>query len=192
MKAALTLAARVTRNAAIDLRFGGLLGGAYLNNPDQSNSDYGALKNAFAGRIRPGEVLVDVGCGSGRVLNYWLRVASGHQLYGIEFDATLAARTQQRLRGKANVTVIAGDAVELCPPDGTLFYLFNPFCSDVLRAFCARIAENSTALAPRILYYNPKFLEVLQENERWDIEIVDIGGSDVAPFQPLAVAELRR
>jgi SAM-dependent methyltransferase len=191
MKAALTRAVRVARNAAIDLRFGRPLGGAYLKNPDQSNSDYGALEKVFAGRIRPGEVLVDVGCGSGRVLNYWLRVASGHQLYGIELDATLATRTQRRLRGKANVTVIAGDAVELCPANGTLFYLFNPFVSDIVRAFCGRIAEHSTVLAPRILYYNPKHLDVLREAECWDIEIVDVGGGG-APYQPLAVAEFRK
>ena len=192
MKAALTLAARVARNAALDVRFGQLLGGAFLNNPDQGNSDYGALRTVFAGRIRHGEVLVDVGCGNGRVLNYWLQVARDHQLYGIELDATLATRTQRRLRRKANVTVRSGDAVELCLSDGTLFYLFNPFVSDVLRAFRDRVAENSTELPPRILYYNPKFLEVLQEDERWDIEIVDIGGSGAAPHQPLAVAELKR
>ena len=76
---------RLARNAAIDTRFGWPLGAVYLRKESQ-NSDYRLLEETFHNRIRDGEVLVDVGCGAGRVLNHWLRDSPNARIYGLESD----------------------------------------------------------------------------------------------------------
>lgn len=66
---------RKIRNAALDVRHGTLLCGWADESPfaDQGanpagNSDYEVLYQVFAGRIEADDVLVDVGCGRGRVI----------------------------------------------------------------------------------------------------------------------------
>lgn len=187
-------AARIARNAAIDLRHGGLLGTNHLSRGSEySNSDYRALERIFAGRIRPGDVLVDVGCGYGRVLNHWLRRAPEHRIVGIELDARVAEATRRRLAPQARVEVVTGDASAALPEDGTLFFLFHPFFgADVLARFRDRLAARPPADPPlRVLYYNPQDIEVFRADGRWDVELVDIGGAGAAPFDGLAVISAR-
>jgi hypothetical protein len=62
----------------VDLRFGGGVHGvvptryAHLGAETVANSDYAALKT-IPWDIHGPDVLVDVGCGKGRVINWWLK-----------------------------------------------------------------------------------------------------------------------
>src|SRR4249919_4103205 len=69
---------RLSRNVVIDLRYGPFLGGTVSTRYRHEgahpvgNSDYLVLRAIFEGRVQDGDLLVDVGCGRGRVLNHWL------------------------------------------------------------------------------------------------------------------------
>ena len=114
---------RISRNALIDLRYGGLLAGAittryaHLGAKNVTNTDYAYLSNVFKNRIKPTDVLVDIGCGKGRVINFWLGCAPHNRIIGIELDDALAVKTRQRLRKRKNVTIISGDAISNIPVD---------------------------------------------------------------------------
>lgn len=152
------------------------------------NSDHVALHRIFRGRVRRGDVLVDVGCGRGRVLDHWLRHFPEHRIVGIELDPVVAAETAHRLRRHAHCTVLSGDALELLPTDGTLFYLYNPFgAAEVanLRSRLAALPRTSRPLS--VLYHHPKHLEAFAERPAWRIEHVALGGNRLAPFDDLAV-----
>ncbi len=144
-------AARIARNAVLDLRYGRPLGGtvrtryAHLGAFDTANSCYEDLPALFAAAgVTAGDVVVDVGCGKGRVLNWLLRNHPGTAVVGIELDPEIAARTRRRLRRHDAVLVIAGDAASELPAAASVCYLFNPFDESVV----ARFAETLVRLEP--------------------------------------------
>src|SRR5215467_3511629 len=78
--------------AFLDLRFGRLLRGVKPTPYSQSgayataNSSYETVRKLFRERVQPLDVLVDVGCGKGRVINAWLREDYANRLIGVELD----------------------------------------------------------------------------------------------------------
>ena len=171
--------ARLARNIYMDLRFGGRFLGGEIKTPyvslgakDTASAHYSALDVIFKDRIGPTDVLVDVGCGKGRVINWWLHQGLKNRIYGLELDPPVARATSQRLRRYPNVTIVSGGAVENFPPDASLAYAFNPFMEEVMRKFKDKLAAMRTA--PRqpltLLYYNPSHLNVFEGDHRWRLE----------------------
>lgn len=191
-QAALHQLRRTLANAAIDLRYGSLLAidrrretGLFC----VSNSDYRVLAQIFLARIAPDDVLVDVGCGAGRVINYWLHLHPGQRIVGIEADPEIARAVARRLQRHTNAEIRTGDGPALLPSDGTLFYLFNPFGRDTMQRLSERVAEiaASSSRPVRILYYNCKHVDVFDADARWEVEVVRLPAPHHAPLQPLAV-----
>lgn len=183
---------RPLHNLITDLRFGGWCGGRTVNPfahdgayPIQS-MDYAAL-NAVHRRnsieVGPDEVLVDVGCGRGRVLNWWLARGHTNPLIGLELVPEVAAATARRLRRFRNVTIHPGDAMAQLPPEGTFYFLYSPFDRSTMRRF--RDALTTTLpRALRILYFNCRFVDVFREDPRWRIELLETG-----EIEPAALIE---
>jgi hypothetical protein len=177
-------AKRKLRSALTDLRYGGsLLRGsvdsryAHLGARGTENSGYDVLEELFANQVRPKDVLVDVGCGKGRVLNWWLDHYRSHRIYGIELDPDIAAQTRSRLRRFQNVTILTGNVCELIPADSSLFYLFNPFDAAVMQRFidalqAAPVAHNG--LPRRIIYYNSKHVDLFENNRLFTVRHVKL------------------
>jgi hypothetical protein len=96
-----------------------------------SSTHHWELRHVFTAKhgleITPEDVLVDFGCGRGRVLNWWLSLGLGNEIYGLELDEDLARQAAERLKGHPNVTVLAGDGLEHLPADTTVLWSFNPF-----------------------------------------------------------------
>ncbi len=61
-------------------------------------------------KIRPGDVVVEVGPGTGSLTEGLAEVAD--RVISVEFDTTLAKIAQNQLKDKRNVTIIQGDALE--------------------------------------------------------------------------------
>jgi len=190
---------RVARNALIDLRYGGLLLGkiktryAHLGAVNTENSDYAALSRIFENRIKSSDVLVDIGCGKGRVINWWLSRGLGNRMIGIELDERIAEQTRRRLRRYRNVTILTGDAIQNIPIDGTLFYLYNPFAAHVMEAFKNRLTSLFRQRGDiTILYYNCRHVDVFQKDPAWSVDVTDVGGASPLPFNRLAVIRMKQ
>jgi SAM-dependent methyltransferase len=167
----------IARNWYLDRKYGGYLGGVvWSRHRDQGahnvqSTDYRELERLFAGiPIAPEDVLVDVGCGKGRVLNYWLSLGRANRIIGVELHAEVARGTAQRLRAYRNVTVLCGDVLDELPREGTLFFAYNPFDAAVMRRFKARLEE---CFAPRggvrLVYYNCIHADVFAGDPRWAV-----------------------
>lgn len=166
-------------NALLDLRFGALLRGGretlhpHLGAYATNNSSYRTIQTLCHGRLKPMDVLVDVGCGKGRVINAWLAEGYANRMIGVELDAGVAEKTRARLRRYPNVSILTGDIVANFPSDGTVFYLFNPFNADVMRKFKDRLKECIAHRAigeATVLYYNCRHAEVFAKDEACEIE----------------------
>jgi len=118
---------------------------------------------------------VDVGCGKGRILNYWLHSGLKNKLYGLELDPEFAGRTARRLVKFRNVTILTGNALETLPDDVTLLFLYNPFERDVLERLMAQIREKYAHRLHtiRIVYYGCLYLEAFLGDPDWTVEMLD-------------------
>jgi hypothetical protein len=169
------------RNWYLDRQFGGSCGGTYASRFEEtgawgtSSVDYYQMPRLFSAAngtaIKPSDVLVDVGCGRGRVINWWLSLGLGNSIYGIELDPQFAQETARRLEHYPNVQIIQGNVMEHIPRDATLFFLFNPFKPPVVAAFKDRLIEVFGERAGiTIVYYMCLYKNIFEEDDRWVVE----------------------
>jgi Methyltransferase domain len=168
----------VARNLALDLRYGGSLAGTIDSRvrgaSAVTNSQYSVLPHIFADRIGPQDVLVDVGCGKGRVINWWLSQGLRNRIIGIELDAEVASAAARRLRRFANVSIVNEDATAWLPDDATLAYLYSPFGAKVMGRFKDHVAERFARSGITLLYWNPQFVDVFFADRRFTTHLVDL------------------
>jgi SAM-dependent methyltransferase len=168
------------KTMSLDLLYSGrLLGGnenssfKHLGANDVYHTDYTAFSFIFRNiAVQPNDVLVDVGCGKGRVINYWLSQNYPNKLIGLELDPTIAKRTASQYRNRPNVTIITGDAVASLPDEGTLFYFYNPFSPEKFAELEQHLSSLAQDKPVTIVYYNPKSVAVF-DNDPWDITMVN-------------------
>lgn len=144
-----------------------------LGSNDIYHSKYSALPIIFkCVRIKRDDVLVDVGCGKGRVINYWLFRKYKNKIYGLELDRVIARQTAKHFSRMRNITIIPGNALLNIPSDGTVFYFYNPFSLEIVTQFEEILANIFKDKPITIIYYNPKSIEVF-DNNRWKIKYVN-------------------
>jgi SAM-dependent methyltransferase len=168
-------------NLLRDLRYGGPLGGSkpspfkHLGAHHTESTDWFDLELMFRQPdvgLRPDDLLVDVGCGKGRALAFWLEKTGGrNRIVGIELDPEVAEGTRRRLAPHRAITVLAGDGVALLPEESSLVFLCNPFEPEVLVRFAER-AERLPAAREgrlRVVYYNCAYHRTLTARG-WELD----------------------
>jgi hypothetical protein len=148
--------------------------------------------------IKERDVLVDVGCGKGRVINYWLSRKLKNRIYGLELDKEIAQRTSKQFAKYKNVSIIPGDAIANIPLNATVFYFYNPFSEDKVRQFEEKLCQLFQGKSIKVIYYNPKSISVFY-NGRWRIKYInfekDLGlkrWGRLNKFHDLAIITLKR
>ena len=183
---------RIIHNLIMDLKgVGVFLGGnvktKYISDGayDIVNTDYNTLKIIFKGEIGKNDVIVDVGCGKGRVINYFIQNNVHNNIVGVELDENMAAITRKRFQRYPNVTVITGTIIDNIPSNATIFYLYNPFNSIVMSKFKDKIVEMFYGKKIiKIIYYNPEHLNVFENDSKWKIEKIVF---ENMPYHHLAI-----
>jgi SAM-dependent methyltransferase len=123
--------------------------------------------------LPPESVLVDFGCGKGRVL--LLAALRGiKKAVGIEFSPELCAIARDNVRiveqatgARLNIAVIEGDVTHYeIEDDQNVFFLFNPFDDVVLEAVVKNIQQSLQRKARQIaiIYYNPVHSHILDNS----------------------------
>ena len=163
---------------------------------DDSNSDqyrypyeptpYSVLERlANSGLIRKKDVVLDYGCGKGRV-EFFLSYQTRAKTIGIEYDERIykaAVENQKNAVSGAKTAFVLARAEEYdIPPEVTVCYFFNPFSIELLRKVKARIVASYYA-CPReitLCFYYPSeeyitYLMTVEEIEFYDeIECGDL------------------
>lgn len=147
---------------------------------------YTVLKRlADSGLIGREDVVLDYGCGKGRV-GFFLSHQTGARVIGIEYDDRIYAeallnRNDAASRAKAEF-VLTGAETYALPPAVNRCYFFNPFSLEILRKVMARILESWYEQPRRLLlfFYYPAdeylaYLMTVEELEFYDeIECEDL------------------
>jgi predicted RNA methylase len=128
-------------------------------------------------RLADDDVLIDVGCGSGRVVCCAARLPIRAAL-GVELVPEAARRAQSNLvtlRGRRATTcaVVQGDALDFDISDATVIFLFNPFGEGTMSHFLRKVSEAQVARRNlehgesvnfRLVYHNPTLGALVQES----------------------------
>lgn len=113
---------------------------------------------ADSGLIRRGNVVLDYGCGKGRV-DFFLAQRTKARTIGIEYDARIyaaAVENQKTCKAKAEFVLTRAEEYPV-PPEVDRCYFFNPFSAEILHKVMARILESYYA-SPRemlLFFYFP-------------------------------------
>ena len=133
---------------------------------------------ANSGLIRKSDVVLDYGCGKGRV-DFFLSYRTQAHTIGIEYDEHIyqsAIDNQKDITSKARVEFVLAraEAYEV-PPEINRCYFFNPFSVEILRKVMARILESyyETPREMFLLFYYPSaeyvsYLMTVDELEFYD------------------------
>ncbi len=178
------------RSKILDYKYsGGSLGGLIKPTLEgahyTSSTDYAILADVFKRiTIKKSDVLVDVGCGKGRVIFWWLKSGYLNKIYGIELNPEVANETNKRLTKYENVTIITGSILENLPDEANVFYLFNPFDKKTTGEFRDLLEKkllNNNAEKLTIIYYNCVYVDVFKNNPNWsvDTQTVDLLASGI-------------
>ena len=140
---------------------------------------------ADSGLIGREDVVLDYGCGKGRV-GFFLSHQTGARVIGIEYDDRIYAeallnRNDAASRAKAEF-VLTGAETYAVSPAVNRCYFFNPFSLEILRKVMARILESWYEQQRRLLlfFYYPAdeylaYLMTVEELEFYDeIECEDL------------------
>ena len=167
---------------------------------DETNADqyhhpyeptpYSVLERlADSGLIGKGDVVLDYGCGKGRV-DFFLSWRTKAGAVGIEYDDRIYASALENqscaaARAKADFVLTRAEEYEV-PPEVNRCYFFNPFSVEILQKVMARIIE-SWYEEPRemfLFFYYPadeyiSYLMTVDELEFYDeIECDDLFEGD--------------
>ena len=140
---------------------------------------------AASGFFRSGDVVLDYGCGKGRV-GFFLSYRTKAKTIGIEYDeriyeSALNNQKSARSKGKTDFVLARAEAYAV-PPEVNRCYFFNPFTVEILKKVMARILE-SYYEDPRdifLFFYYPDddyvaYLMTVEELEFYDeIECEDL------------------
>ncbi len=169
-------AAYEARALAEDMRIGGVSLGAVIPSrfpetgaTQTQSTDYRLLDAMFEDvRLSDDDVLLDVGCGEGRVLSYlYLRGLCG-KIIGVELDPEVAQISRGRLEGLESVEVITGNVFDR--PDlitrATALFAFNPFYGNTTLDFI-EFVERVKVEPVRFYYCGDYYHAFLDERLGW-------------------------
>ena len=106
-----------------------------------------------SGYIHKESILVDYGCGKGRV-GFFLNHEIGCKVIGVEYDERIYDEARQNLvsyKNSENIRFVCMNAENFEVTDEDIFYFFNPFSVEILKSVIRRILD-SYYLSPRDMY----------------------------------------
>jgi SAM-dependent methyltransferase len=114
---------------------------------------------AESGYLKKENILVDYGCGKGRV-GFFLHYAAGCTSLGLEYDAAIfqQAEENKRTAAKGQGTMFYhADAADFPITKADSFYFFNPFSVEILKSVMGRIMESyyDAPRRMRLFFYYP-------------------------------------
>ena len=140
---------------------------------------------ADSGFLDENSVVVDYGCGKGRV-GFFLNRQLGCKAIGIEYDERIFAQAMENLRNYRGegISLLNTRAEDYEPREADSFYFFNPFSVEILRAVLQNILE-SYYESPReiqLFFYFPsdEYLGELMTNDAL-MFVDEIDCSDLFP-----------
>ncbi len=110
----------------------------------QSTHYYCMKKICSSLELSEDDKFIDIGCGKGRVIAYFLRENVKTNLYGVELNPKVAAIAEEWSKKYENAHIFQGDAFKLDYNEYTVLFLFRPFEKETFFKFALLLEEQLT------------------------------------------------
>lgn len=134
------------------------------------SSDYRCLDRIFKKHVplTKDDILLDVGCGEGRVLTYLYLHKAKCRLMGVELDPEVAATAQKRVEKCPGIEIRCANILEAqdLMQQVTVYYLFNPFNGKIFSKFVAAL-EKQVPHPIRMVYLFDYYAAYLDNRPGW-------------------------
>ncbi len=145
-----------------------------LGGTGSSSTHYGLLKRIFSHvELTPGDILLDVGCGKGRVLAFLLREKCPCRLYGVEHNPEVGRIAAEWTRSYPQVSVFIGDAFALDYAPYTVLTLARSFLPVTFLAFIERLEQTLTHSIRLVSWYAQRNSRLLKDRPGWTLEYTE-------------------
>lgn len=121
-------------------------------------------------KISENDVFVDYGCGKGRVV-FFIATQTLKKVIGVDLDKKMIDIAKNNLKNftakNSPIEILNLEATKLDPSEGTIFFLFNPFGENTLKAVIDNIKKSSIANPRRIriVYHEPLYQSVFEKQD---------------------------
>ena len=134
------------------------------------SSDYRCLDRIFKTHVplTKEDVLLDVGCGEGRVLTYLYLHKAKCRLMGVELDPDVTATAQKRVENCPDIQIRCANILEAkdLMQQVTVYYLFNPFNGKIFSKFIGTL-EKEVPHPIRLVYLFDYYAAYLDGRPGW-------------------------
>lgn len=141
-------------------------------NPTQS-TDYRLLDHVFKTYpIKQDDVIVDIGCGEGRILSYlYLRGFRNNKMVGVELDPEVSEIAKMRHEKCTNIEVRCANALECSDiiSNATVILMSNPFGEEIVRQFIDMLEKCCNHDVKVYYFYDYNSRHILDRREHWNI-----------------------
>ena len=132
------------------------------------STHYSALKKIFSDvTLTSSDALIDVGCGKGRVIAFFLSENCPAQLYGIEYNEDVGKLAQEWTESYDQAHIMIGDALTLDYNPYTFLTLARSFLPKTFMEFIKHLEENLTHPITFISWYEQSTGRVLDNRPGW-------------------------
>lgn len=111
---------------------------------------------------------VDIGCGTGAVIQWRLDHGFKGKITGIELEPEIADYARRRFENSGDVEIICGDALGCVPPDADTLYAFSPFDYATMRRFLDVLKVRFPHGNVAFLYYGKEGAAFVERGD-WDV-----------------------
>ncbi|MDR3467611.1 MAG: methyltransferase domain-containing protein [Xanthobacteraceae bacterium] len=182
----------------------GVAGQKWIDFQDTLDSTFAPVLRALVTRaaVRPGERIIDVGCGCGASsVDLAQLVGPGGEVVGVDISAEMLARARARAPATLPVSYLLADAAAHAFPPGASDLLFSRFGVMFFPEPVAAFRNLAAALKPggrltfacwRTPRENPFFITALQEAVRFVPRLPETPPDEPGPFAFAAPERVRR
>ena len=147
----------------------------HLGGTGSYSTHYGLLRRIFAHvELTSEDVLLDVGCGKGRVLAFLLREKCPCQLFGVEYNEEVARIAADWSRKHDQVTILTGDAFQLNYNSYTVLTLARSFLSATFLTFIERLEQTLNHSIRLVSWYDQNDARLLKGRPGWSLEYREV------------------
>ena len=132
------------------------------------STHYLMLERIFSNvTITSSDALIDIGCGKGRVLAFFLKEKCPAKLYGIEHNEEVGKIAQEWTKKYDQVQIMIGDAFTLDYNPYTILTMARPFLPKTLLAFIEHLESTLTHPVTLISWCDQQGIPVLNGRPGW-------------------------
>ena len=135
------------------------------------SSHYWILNRVFSHvTLRPTDTVLDVGCGKGRVLAFFLKKKVPSRLFGIEHNEEVGRIAAEWTARYEQVQVFIGDALTLDYEPYTVLTLARPFLPVTFMTFVEQLERTVTHPVTLVVWYDLQSKKLLKDRPGWAMQ----------------------